>query len=666
MSPRRGQSTLSRIGAPFGSDLADWPLASWLPLGAATLVVRLTGEPGLALNLLWLAATVLAAVTAAWALCRLGHPPGVAFVFGLAYALLPCGFYDNVDHVEAAFPLVPVLALACLRACGAVGTPQTRGERGAILAACVAQGLCFAPYSLFAAWLLLAGAAIGWLRTHSRERLRLAALGLALLALGAGVAVVPSALYWARHGRNEALLYKAPAVADQAGLRLRQVLTPIDDHPMPLLREAAARIERAAFPGESEGARARVGTLGTVGLLFLLGFAVARGAGVAAADDALGPASALTLVALFVAQVGGLGSLFGVLVVPDVGGYGRIAVFVAFFALHAAAVLVGRLLRRLPDRAPFPAALVVLVLLGAAALADQVPRRSLAATRWSSAPAFDEDAAFVARLEATLPAGAMVFQLPHATVPLDRGSRPPLEKHDPGRAYLHSRTLRWSWGSVPGRGDWQGETSRLPPAALARRVAAAGFEGIWLDRWAYPAAGPRPWPALEGALTAETGAPPIVSSGRRYSFLRLDALRRQLGPADRLVALRVEPAVYPRWQAGCSDEQGEIQEPSRVCGARAWALVENDSPAERRLVLTARLRALRPGLLRLELGGTRDELRLAGETLPYRRELALGPRQALRLELAFDGPCEATSPRARCVEILDMKASPAGADAEPR
>jgi phosphoglycerol transferase len=565
--------------------------------------------------------------------------------------------------VEAAFPLDPVLALACLRACGAGGTPQTRGERGFLLAACVAQGLCFLPYSLFAAWLLLAGAAIGWLRTRSRDRLRLAALGVVLLALGAGIAVVPSALYRARHGRNEALLYKAPAVADQAGLRLRQLLTPIDDHPLPPLREAAARIGRAAFPGERESARTRIGTLGTVGLLFLLGFALARGAGVAAPDDAVGSASALTLVALLVAQVGGLGSLFGVLVVSDVRGYGRIAVFVAFLALHAAAVLVGRLLQSLPDGTPGSVLrAVALVLLGAAALGDQRPRAFLATTRWSSAPAFDEDAAFVARLEATLPEGAMVFQLPHATVPLDLGSRPALEKHDPGRAYLHSRTLRWSWGSVPGRGDWQAETSRLPPAALARRVAAAGFEGIWLDRWAYPAAGPRPWPALEGALAAETGSPPIVSSGGRYSFLRLDALRRQLGPADRAVALRVQPAVYPRWQAGCSDEQGEVREPSRVCGPAAWALVENDSPAERHLVLTARLRALRPGLLRLEAGGTRDELRLAGETLPYRRELALGPRQALRLELAFDGPCEATSPRARCVEILDMKASPAEAD----
>ena len=88
--------------------------------------------------------------------------------------------------------------------------------------------------------------------------------------------------------------------------------------------------------------------------------------------------------------------------------------------------------------------------------------------------------------------------------------------------------------------------------------------------------------------------------------------------------------------------------------------------AVRRFVLAAQVRARRPGRLRVELGGARDELSLAGDARSYSRELTLGPGQAVRLDLAFEGPCEATSPRARCFEIVDMKAWPAGADAERR
>jgi phosphoglycerol transferase len=666
-----GPLHFSRIGAPFGSDVVDWPLGMWLPFLATTAVVRATGEPGLALNLLWLGATVLTAVTAAWAFGRLGHPRGVAFAFALAYAFLPYGFYRNVDHPNLVFPLVPLLALTCLRACGSAPAPRA-DERRITLAACAAQGLCFIYYSFFAAWLLVVGTAIGWLRTRRRDLLRSGALGLALLVLGAAIPLVPSAVYWSRNGRNEKLQYKVVADADHYGLKLRQMLMPIDEHPLPALRRVAARVRQAAFPDENENASARLGTLGAIGLVCLLGFAGARAAGLLAADDALGPAAALTAASLLLAQVGGLGSLFNVLVAPDIRGYNRIVVFVAFFALHATAVLVSRLLERLPAVFRTPKLRnVVLVLIGTAALGDQVPRTFLANTRWASAPAFDEDAAFVSQLESRLPAGAMVFQLPHATIPVDLTSSAPMEIYDPGRAYLHSRTLRWSWGSLLGRtDDWQTQASKLSPVAMARRLALAGFEGIWVDRWGYPENGALPWPALETALAAATDDAPVVSSGGRYSFLRLAALRGRLASELGSGAFQsaktdalAGAALLPRWREGCSDEQGDIREPSRVCGASAWAVLKNDAPHERRLVLSARLRALRPGRLRLRGEGFEDDVVLAGETLTYRRELTIGPGRRLRLDMAFDGPCEATSPRPRCVEIIDMEALPAQASA---
>ena len=666
-----GPLHFSRIGAPFGSDVVDWPLGMWLPLAATTVLVRATGQPGSALNLLWLGSTVLAAPSAAWALRRLGHERRLAFVFGIAYAFLPYGFYRNVDHVNLVFPLVPLLALACLRACGGP-VPAGAGERRVTLAACFAQGLCFVYYSFFAAWLLLAGTALGWLRTRRRDLVRSAALGLALLVLGAAVPVIPSAVYWGRHGRNEKLQYKAAADADAYGLKLRQLLVPIDEHPLPPFRAAAARVAQAAFPGENENVTTRLGTLGAIGLLGLLGFALARAGGVADSDDQLGPPAALTLAALLLAQVGGLGSLFNVLVAPDIRGYNRIVVFVAFFSLHATAVFASRLLARLPVRRHAGAVAAALVtLVGAAAVGDQVPLRYLANTRWSSAAGFEEDASFVARVEAALPPGAMVFQLPHCTIPVDLGSSAPMEIYDPGRAYLHSRTLRWSWGSVLGRGgDWQTQTSKLSPSALARRVTLAGFAGIWVDRWGYPEAGRQPWPALESALASATGSTPIVSSGGRYSLVRTDALRarllRELGP-DALRSAQADALagqeLLPRWREGCSDEQGDIRTPSRVCGARGWAVIKNDGPGERRLVLTARVRTHRPGRVRLRVDGIEDELQVSGQEVSYRRELTIAPGRRARLEMAFDGPCEATSPRPRCVEIIDMKASPAEAEA---
>jgi len=662
-----GPLHLTRIGAPFGSDAVDWSFGMWLPLLLTSAVVRATGAPGLAVNLLWLASTVLAALTAAWTFSRLGHGRLVAFVFALAFSLLPCGFYRNVDHPELVFPLVPVLGLVCLRAAGQAPPAVPPLERWTTWAACLAQGLCYVPYSLFAAFLLLVATAIGWARTRRGDLLRLAAPALLLLVLGAAVPLLPSFVYWSHHGRNPKLEFKAAADADRFGLELRPMLVPIDDHPLAPLRWAAARVHHAAFPEDEENSTARLGTLGAIGLAWLLGFLVARAGGVAAPDESLGPPAVLTAAALLLAQVGGLGSLVSVFVRPELRRLDAMAVFVGFFALHAAAALVSRALARLPAACPPWVRPALLTLLATAVVGDQVPRAYLGRLRWSTAPAFAADADFVERLESLLPDRAMVFQLPHASIPVDAGARPP-EADIPGRAFLHSRRLRWSWGSVLGRnGDWQAETSMLAPVEMARRLALAGFDGIWVDRPAYPRDGPRPWPALESALSAAVGEPPLVSSDGRRSFLRLGALRQRLaGGVDPLAyaadeARRLAGSVLlPRWQAGCSDDQGTLLLPSRVCGASACAVFDDVGSTERRLVVSAGLRAGRPGRLRLRLDGHEDTLVLAGEVVPYRRELTVAAGGRLRLEMAFAGPCEATSPRPRCVEVIDMKATDGG------
>ena len=185
---------------------------------------------------------------------------------------------------------------------------------------------------------------------------------------------------------------------------------------------------------------------------------------------------------------------------------------------------------------------------------------------------------------------------------------------------------------------------------------------MWVDRWGYPDGGPLPWRALESGLAETTGATPLASGDGRYAFLPLAQLRArlagELGPAA-LAAAQGEAlaAEVPqlRWREGCSDERGDVREPSRVCGASGWALLTNDAPAGRRVALEARFRSLRPGTLRLRGEGFADELALAGDTRPWRRELTLGAGRRLRLEFDFAGPCEATAPRARCVEIVDPR-----------
>ncbi|HXY39742.1 MAG TPA: hypothetical protein VEQ10_08735, partial [Vicinamibacteria bacterium] len=452
-----GPWRLTRIGAPFGCDIADWPMGMWLPLAVTSALVRLTGHPGTALNLYWLLTIVATGLSATWALGRLRVLPGAAFVCGLLYAFLPYVFYRNTSHFGTMYPLVPLVALLALRVAGASPEEQHRAERRITLLACFAQGLSYVYYAFFGCLLLGVAAAVAWLRTRRLRTGRLAATGILLLALGSAVPLVPSFLYWHEHGRNGQLAYKTAADAEIYALKLRHLLTPIDDHPLAPFRAIAARAREARFPLENENTTARLGLVGSLGLLVLLGLTVAGLSGAVGPDHALGPAAALSLTALLFAQVGGLGSIFSIVVANDIRGYNRIVVFIAFFSFYASAVMLSRTLVRFMA-SPWLRWLA-LAAVCAFGVSDQVPRSFLAAVRADTAPAFAEDESFVALLESGLPRGAMVFQLPDATIPLDLDSRPPMMTYDPGRAYVSSRSLRWSWGSITGRGDWQAQTS---------------------------------------------------------------------------------------------------------------------------------------------------------------------------------------------------------------
>jgi phosphoglycerol transferase len=530
-----GPLHFTRVGAPFGADFVDWGFGGWLIFLVTTPLVRLLGSPGAALNAYWLLTVVAAGVSAAWVFRRLAVPAGVAFAFGVLYALLPWTFYRQVGHVALAHLFVPLLCLLCVRVAGAHPERLDRSERWATLGACFLQGLNMIYAAFFAFVLLAASIPMGWLKTRRLAFARVGALGLLLLAAGSAIPLVPSAVYWARHGRNARLAYKTVADADRYGLKLRHLLLPIDDHPLAAFRAFAERERAARFPDENENTWARLGLLGSVGLLVLLGRAVGRVSGaLRGGDEELDAAAALTVVTLLVAEVGGLGSVFNLLVVPDVRAYNRMSPFIALFALHATAVLssrgASRLLTSGRARWPFLGAGLVGVL--AFGVVDQVPWTWMHVMRDGSAPGFLEDEEFVLRLERELPPGAMVFQLPHGSLPVN-APRPPQAAWDTARPYVVSRTLRWSFGSMLGRTDrWPRTIEKLPPREMVERLALAGFSGIWVDRRSFPRADEA---RLVDGLSEAVGAGPELSTGRRYCFFSIEEVRRrreaELGPA---------------------------------------------------------------------------------------------------------------------------------------
>jgi phosphoglycerol transferase len=120
-------------------------------------------------------------------------------------------------------------------------------------------------------------------------------------------------------------------------------------------------------------------------------------------------------------------------------------------------------------------------------------------------------------------------------------------KYEPLRGYLHSSTLRWSYGAIKGRpADWASQLAGRPLSYLLAAVTAAGFEGVWVDPAGFEPAMAR---RVGAALRSLLGAPPLLSPDRDLWFFDLRPYRARLERADspaRLAALRARTLEPPR------------------------------------------------------------------------------------------------------------------------
>ena len=91
------------------------------------------------------------------------------------------------------------------------------------------------------------------------------------------------------------------------------------------------------------------------------------------------------------------------------------------------------------------------------------------------------------------------------------------------RPYLHSKTLRWSWGAMSGRNhNWTKVTADLPLDQLIERISFAGFGGLLIDRYGYKDS------EIEQSVLSYLGLASKFDLGGRWVFFDLRAFREKL------------------------------------------------------------------------------------------------------------------------------------------
>jgi phosphoglycerol transferase len=568
------------LGAPGTQQVYDYPTFDNAVILFLLVLSTVSHNVFLLTNLHYLISFPLITVAALYVFRQFNLSAVPAVFCSLLYAFLPYHFLRNESSLNiASYYVVPPAMLVVLWIARENLVPRTKKFIFSVVV-CVLLGSSGVYFPFFFCFLLLLAGIIGALKVQS---FRPAAMALALTGITAATVAInlsPSIIYRSRHS-NVGVVKRAPAEAEKYGLKISQLVLPITGHRLGVLDRLKRVHDDNSFVSEDDASS--LGLVGCLGFLALLAQLLRRKE-LVAADGLLHDLSILNIFSVLLGVVGGFGLLFALYVSSGIRAYNRVSIFIAFFSLMAVAIIVDNFYKRAARTRHIFCGLLAVVFV--VAFLDQTTR-GYVPTYEKTRAEFVSDQQFVNSIEASLPAGAMIFQMPYIAFP-EHPKVVKMADYDHLRGYLHSNHLRWSFGAIKNRDDdlAQRRVASLAPAELAQTLAVAGFGGIYLDRYGYEDNGA----ALESELSRVLQTAPLVSPNGRLVFFNLAAysarLRQRYSSSEWEV--KKEFSFHPLlldWKGGFAELETRGDKNWRWCASEGELHLRNTSQSPRTIKL---------------------------------------------------------------------------------
>lgn len=637
----------SDLGAPTELEMYDYPTNCNLHFAVLKGLSLVSSDPAVLVNLYFVLSFPLIALAALAALRSMHVARPVAMVGSILYAFLPYHFWRGEAHLFLAmYYMIPLVCMVIVWI--AQGEPflvTRRPETGrlrldltstrtvASVLICVAIGCDFPYYPVFAGFLLI----VAGLYTFARSRSACTLFQTAILTGVIGVSFLgnmsPSLLYWWEHGPNPSPEHtsKRPWTdAEGLSLTVTQLMLPAYHHRIPLFSKLRDKFYSGTRLVSEEDAMA-LGTIGSLGFLMLMGAVVCCHRCRSERGQLFHLFSVLMVWAVLCCTAGGVGTAFNLLGFGMVRCYNRISIVIGFLALATVCLALDRAYQRYAERPGGRligrGALATVLLLG---LADQTGFTYLVPFS-TVKEAYQSDADFVARIERSVPENTMIFQMPYVAFLSYANTRHQMLPYSHFRGYLHSHTLRWSFGAMHGRfGDnLHARLAHLPIESCIRDLAFLGFGGIYVDRQGY-ADGAKD---LETKLQSLLGVEPIVSRNARLSFFSMAAYneRLQQGYTPDEWQKERDRAYYgppqAQWQAGFFAEETGASDYWRWCGRDGTLEIHNawDRPKHVSLRFVAKTCLPGAAILRIETPTFSEQIPVDAAGTPFEKTLEIAP-----------------------------------------
>jgi phosphoglycerol transferase len=310
------------------------------------------------------------------------------------------------------------------------------------------------------------------------------------ILLGTILNIWPTLLYNYKNGPNLEALIRVPLESELYAFKFSQLLIPVGYYPVLWVRQLADFFNYNSST-INENASATIGLVASIGVIFSLSLMVYQAVFKNPKNESLFNNKVLLASGLFIlffvlfASIGGLVSLYALLINSTARGWNRVSIYIALFGLISFFTLIDYWYKtKFYKHKKLVLISITSFFLGIFIVVDQTPLR-LVTHKNIDDTRYLENEKFYSDIEKSLPVGAAIFQLPYQIYPGHPKGNMGAYSHLEGP--LHTQNLRWSSGGLAWReGEWFYRfLDELPLIQQLEVASAMGFSGIYIDKRAF-------------------------------------------------------------------------------------------------------------------------------------------------------------------------------------
>ncbi len=496
-------------GGVTGSNMYDYPYADSLSFFIVKIIGLFTDDVFLITNLFYFICSIIIASTAFFVLAKRIKSKGVAISLALLYAN-SVFFSMRYGHMW----LVPyfMIPIECDIALNILDDKIVDQKKKLykdrkfwinILLAflCGFTGLY---YAFFACILFFAAFVIEIIKSKKIREHIYSLFFIFSTVLACGLQYIPNLMYLMKNGinNNSEMNVRLIGDAEYYGMKFIQLILPRPSHRIAFLRDLIEKYN-ANYPSVNENMTSSLGIIATIG--FIISFVVLF----STKDNK--DIAFLNLVVFMVGTIGGLGSLFSLLIHTPMRSYNRLSLVIMFLSL----LMMGEYLDLLFAKLSMISVCIICGLIVFVGIFDQTTTISQSEDmKWE----IDDQRLFVEAIDNQLNGNDLVFQYPYVGWP-SGGDYKMLV------GYIFSNDTRWSFGAMQGReeANWQEKVAAKPIEEMIDDIVNVGYKGLYVDVNIYEALnGVGSFELLKKKLDTYLGVEPIYNGANNLYFWNMN------------------------------------------------------------------------------------------------------------------------------------------------